>query len=61
MWQEIIVYIIGGVVAAYIAIAVYRAVARRSDPCAKCTGCDLKKEFERKRRTCGCEPGREEI
>ena len=52
MWQQIVVYSIGILVVAYIAVAVYRFATRRSDPCAGCAGCDIKKEFERKRKTC---------
>ncbi len=60
MWQEITVYIIGVAATVYIAIAVYRFVMRRKDPCTGCAGCDLKNEFERKRQTCGCNPDRDD-
>lgn len=52
MTQQIIVYIIGAAVVVYIAVAIYRLITRRSDPCAGCAGCDLKSEFDKKAEIC---------
>lgn len=51
--QDVIVYIIGGIVAVYIVISVYRFISRRSDPCRGCSGCDVKTLYDAKRMTCG--------
>lgn len=55
MTQQIIVCIIGAVIAVYIAIAIYRLVTRRSDPCAGCAGCDLKSALDKKAESCSSE------
>lgn len=52
MTQEIIVYIIGIVVAACIAVWLYRIIARRKNPCGGCSGCDAKTIYEAKRKSC---------
>lgn len=52
MAQQIIVCIIGVAVAIYLAVAIYRLITRRSDPCAGCAGCDLKSEFDKKVKSC---------
>lgn len=56
MWQEVTVYLIGTVIVAYVAIAVYRFVTRRGNPCSGCAGCNAKNELDIKRRTCGGKP-----
>lgn len=50
--QEVIVYIIGLLVALYIGVKVYRFFVRRDDPCRGCAGCDVKNLYEAKRMTC---------
>lgn len=56
MWQNIVVYVIGALLAAYLCYKLYAVVTRKSkggsvacSTCEGCSGCDLKIEIERKR------------
>ena len=56
MVQEIIVYAIGVAVAVYVILRIVRLITRRSNPCAGCSGCDLKEELRKaaaRKKECG--------
>ena len=56
-----IVYIIGAAVAVYIVWKVMRLVTRRNDPCAYCSGCDLRKELIERSKAAGRPVGNDKV
>lgn len=52
MIQQIIVAAIGVAVAIYIGVHIYGLVTRRKNPCASCSGCDLRDAFMQKQKEC---------
>lgn len=55
MWQQVIVYVIGGLLAGYVVWRIVRLFVHRGrpyDPCAGCSGCDLRTDFRKKQLGC---------